>query len=58
MNDFSKRVEQRQKEFDRDWQRARKWYWLGTVIVAIFWMTMTGFFVWVVLMVMNYFGVI
>lgn len=58
MNDFNKRFEQRQREFDCDWQRARKWYWVGSVTMAILGMALTGFFIWVIVMLMRYFGVI
>lgn len=56
--DFDKRFKQKQDEFDKDWQRARKWFWVGAVMNAVFGLAITGFVVWVVIMLMRYFGVI
>ena len=58
MRDFDERFEKRQKEFDRDWKQAKKWFWVGGAISFTFGLLVTGFSVWVIIMVMRYFGVI
>lgn len=58
MEDFDKRFRKRQAEFDRDWERARKYAWVGAVVTGIIGLSLTGFFVWIIVMLMRYLGVI
>lgn len=58
MTDFDKRFRKHQDEFDRDWERARKWAWISSVLIGLFILSITGFIVWVIIMVMRHFGII
>lgn len=58
MNDFRKRQEQFNREFDKDWKRAHRWFWVGSVASIVFGLLVTGFIAWVIIMVMRHFGVI
>ncbi len=54
MNDFDKRRE----EFDRHFERARKWGAVGSAIILSIAAALMGFVIWVVVMVMRFFGVV
>jgi len=54
MNDFERQFRETEAEIDRDWKRAKRLAWVGTVIN----LAIMGFFVWVIIMVMRYFGII
>lgn len=61
MYDFDKRREEfdhRRKEFDRRFESARKWAAVGSVILLSIAAAEIGFVIWVVVMVMRFFGVV
>lgn len=58
MNDFDEKFKQRETEFDRDWKQARTWAWATSVAVIIFTLSIMGFIGWVIVKLMQFFGVI
>lgn len=61
MYDFDKRREEfrsRRKEFDRRFESARKWAAVGSAILLSIAAALIGFVIWVVAMVMRFFGVV
>lgn len=54
MRDFEKRFRAREEEFNRDWKQARQLVWVGLVINF----AIAGFAIWVVIMLLRFFGVI
>ena len=58
MSDFDRRFRQRQEEFNRDWQRARKWAWVNVAVAIFTWLLVGGFIAWVIIMTMRWLGII
>jgi len=58
MRDFEKRFKEREAEFDRDFKRAKQWGLVMGIFSLIMSLVGIGFFVWVVLMVMAWLGII
>lgn len=54
MTDFDKRFKKRQDEFDRDWERARRFVWVNIVISF----GVGAFIVSVIIMTMRWLGII
>lgn len=45
-------------DFDRDFNRAQKFIYINLVISVIVGLTLTGFGVWAVVMLLRFFGVV
>jgi hypothetical protein len=58
MKDFQKQFKEREDEFDRDFERAKRWGLVMGIFSLIMSLVGIGFFVWVVLMVMRWLGII
>lgn len=58
MKDFDSRFEKASRQFDRDFDRARKWtiglFFVGLTIS----LGLMGFGIWVVLLLLRHFGVL
>jgi hypothetical protein len=54
MRDFNKRKE----NFDRDFARMRKWGVIGSIFIIVIGLGGMGFFVWVVVMLLRFWGVV
>lgn len=58
MNDFETRFTKRQKNFDRDFSRMKKWGIATSIVSLVVGLGLIGFVIWIVIMVMRFFGVI
>lgn len=61
MYDFDKQREEfkdRRKEFDHDFKRAKKWALITSIVSLVVALAGMGFVIWVVVMVMRFFGVV
>lgn len=58
MRDFNERFERKRQKFDRDFERAQKWGIVGFIISAALGFGVLGFIVWVIIMLLQFFGVI
>lgn len=56
--DFDKRFKQLSNQFDKDFDRARKWGVFVSIITLAFVLGLTGFGIWVVVALLQFFGVI
>jgi len=54
MNNFDKRF----ADFDRDFSRTKKWILIVNIIIASIGLGLVGFGVWVIVMLLYFFGVI
>lgn len=58
MKDFDERQKQIREQFERDFNSAKKWSLITAIAIWTIWLGLAGFGVWVVIMVMRFFGVI
>ncbi len=57
-DDFDKQFKKRSDEFDRDSKRIQKWGFIASIFGAVISLGLLGFFIWVILQVMQYIGII
>lgn len=58
MNDFDKRFKKRQDEFDRDFDRSKKLIIFVFILNVLIILTVASFVVWVIIKLLQFFGVI
>lgn len=58
MRDFDRRFKERQDEFDRDFDRMKGFGVAAFVVNVVIGLGLLGFGVWVVIVLLQYFGVI
>lgn len=58
MNDFDKRFKKMSDDFDRDFNRTRKLAIVAFIINAVIALALIGFAIWVVVRLLQHFGVV
>lgn len=53
-----KRFDEHLEDFDRKFERAQKWGIVGVVFSITLALGITGFFLWVIVMLLRFFGVV
>ena len=58
MNDFDKRFKKHSEDFDRDFASMEKWSFIGAIISIIISLGLMGFGIWVIVMLLRFWGVV
>jgi len=58
MNDFDKRFKKHSENFDRDFASMKKWSFIGSIIYIITSLSLIGFGIWVIIMLLQFWGVV
>lgn len=56
--DFDSRFNKRMKDFDKSFDRAQKWFWVGWIFTLGLILASIGFVVWVTIALLRFFGVV
>lgn len=56
--DFNKRFEKRFEDFDQNFARMRRWGVVGAIFTIVIGLGAMGFFIWVVVMLLRFWGVV
>ncbi len=58
MESFDKRFNKQSEDFDRDFARMEKWSIATFAISSVFALGLIGFGIWVIVMILRFFGVV
>lgn len=58
MNDFDKRFKERREKFDKNFERSENLFWVTFFIVLIIGVCSLLFSMWVIIALLQYFGVV
>lgn len=58
MENFSERFERQSRELDRNFAQARKWNIILSVLGVIISLASIGFIIWVIIVLLQFFGVV